>query len=120
MKYQQKKDSVFFHPVFGRIVRKQGMGISIHWSKDMLDYLRRNFPTMLNQELAECLGVSQSTMIRKAREMGLEKDKKWLQGIWDERRHMAHSAARRKGYPGGFKKGQHANLKQNGKIHHEL
>lgn len=74
----------------------------------MIDYLRRYYPTTLNEELAGCLGVSQRTMIRKARELGLEKDPEWLRDIWDERRKLAHIISKRKGYPGGFKKGMRA------------
>lgn len=75
----------------------------------MLDYLRRHYPTTLNEELAGCLGVSQRTMIRKARELGLEKDPEWLSAVWNQRRQLAHVMSRRKGYPGRFKKGEHAN-----------
>ena len=75
----------------------------------MIDYLRRHYPTTLNEELAGCLGVSQRTMIRKARELGLEKDPEWLRDVWDERRKLAHIIIKRKGYPGGFVKGQRAN-----------
>lgn len=75
----------------------------------MLDYLRRHFATTLNEELAGCIGVSQRTMIRKAHELGLRKDAEWLIAIWNERRKEANVVSRQKGYPGGFKKGQHAN-----------
>ena len=71
----------------------------------MLDYLNQHYATTLNEELAGCLGVSVRTMIRKARELGLEKDKVWLRGVYEERRRMAMSAWKRKGNPGGFKKG---------------
>jgi hypothetical protein len=75
----------------------------------MLDYLRKHFPTTLNEELAGCLGVSQRTMIRKARELGLEKDPEWLAEVWNDRRNLAHAISKRKGYPGKFVKGQRAN-----------
>ena len=81
----------------------------IYWSTSMLDYLRRHFPTSLNEELAGCLGVSQRTMIRKARELGLEKDPQWLAAVWDERRLMAQCVTKRKGNSGQFKKGERAN-----------
>ena len=71
----------------------------------MLDYLKQNFATTMNEELAGCLGVSTRTMIRKARELGLEKDKAWLASVWEERRKMATVESKRKGYPGGFPKG---------------
>lgn len=73
----------------------------------MTDFLKVNFARTLNEDLAGCLGVSPRTVIRKARELGFTKDKSWLAGIWNERRLMAHAEAKRKGYPGSFKKGQH-------------
>lgn len=63
---------------------------------------------MLNNDLSEWLGVSVRTVVRKARELGLEKDAAWLKDIYDERRMMAHSASKAKGYPGAFQKGMHA------------
>ena len=105
--YQKTKDGTYFNPKVGRIVVHKGYSTSIYWSTDMLDYLRRHFPTTLNEELAGCLGVSQRTMIRKARELGLKKDETWLLQIWDERRKMAHIISRKKGHPGRFQKGIH-------------
>ncbi len=75
----------------------------------MLDYMRKHYPTTLNEELAGCLNVSIRTLTRKAREMNLEKDKEWLAAVWEERRQLANLASKRKGYPGRFKKGEHAN-----------
>lgn len=108
-KYERKPDGVRYHAYYGRIMEKQGYATRIHWSKQMIDYLRQHFPNTLNEELAGCLGVSQRTMIRKARELGLEKDQEWLSAVWDERRIMATAASKRKGIPGGFKKGEHHN-----------
>ena len=81
----------------------------IFWNKEMLDYLRRHYATTLNEELAGCLGVSQRTMIRKARELGLEKDPEWIADVREERRKLAHVIAKKKGYPGAFKKGVRSN-----------
>lgn len=97
----------FYSEKYGRIVTRYRMATSIFWSADMLDYLRTHFATTRNEELAGCLGVSQRTLIRKARELGLQKDGRWLSGIWDEHRQMARFVSRKKGYPGAFKKGQH-------------
>ena len=71
----------------------------------MLDYLKQHYATTLNEELAGCLGVSRRTMIRKARELGLQKDKAWLASVWEKRRKMATVESKRKGFPSGFKKG---------------
>ena len=48
----------------------------------MLSDMRRLFPTTRNDELAGVLGLAVRTVVRKAREMGLEKDKEWLRTIW--------------------------------------
>ena len=103
-----KPARTFYHPGMGRVVVREHYSTSIFWNRQMLDFLKQNFATMLNEELAGCLGVSLRTMIRKARELGLSKDRQWLASIWNERRMMAQVASKRLGYPGSFKKGQHA------------
>ena len=45
----------------------------IVWTPQQLKLLRDFFPTMFNRPLAKWIGVSMRTMIRKARELGLEK-----------------------------------------------
>jgi hypothetical protein len=54
----------------------------IVWTQEQLKLLRDYFPTMFNKPLAAWIGVSMRTMIRKARELGLEKKP----GFLDERR----------------------------------
>ncbi|MCR5578701.1 MAG: hypothetical protein K6F74_05750 [Prevotella sp.] len=103
--YQKTKDGIYYNPKYGRIVVHKGYSTRIFWSASMLDYLRRHFATTLNEELAGCLGVSQRTMIRKARELGLTKDEAWLHQVWEERRQLAHAVSKQKGHPGGFVKG---------------
>lgn len=103
--YRRIEDGVFFSQKHGRVVEHRGYSTRIFWSKDMLDYLRRHFPTTLNEELAGCLGVSYRTLVRKARELGLEKDARWLSGVFDENRNLAHVISKRLGYPGRFPKG---------------
>lgn len=107
--YTPKKDGLYYDPRTGRTMQHEHYATRIYWSTAMTDYLRRHFPTTLNDELAGCLGVSVRTMIRKARELGLEKDPKWLAAVWDERRRLAQAIANRKGNPGSWKKGQRQN-----------
>ena len=99
---------IFYHNKMGRVVVREGYATSIHWNTVMLDYLTRNYARTLNDELAEWLGVSVRTVIRKARQLGLVKDEGWLQNIWNERRLMALAEQKRLGYKGGFRKGEHA------------
>ena len=109
MAYKPARQGVYYNPKVGRIIEHHHHVTRIFWNTQMIDYLRQHFPTTFNDELAGCLGVSQRTMIRKARELGLEKDPEWLSAVWDEHRQLAHIVSKRKGYPGGFKKGEHPN-----------
>ena len=52
-------------------VKKDHYGIV--WTDEQLKLLRDFFPTMFNRPLAIWIGVSMRTLIRKARELGLEK-----------------------------------------------
>ena len=99
------EDGTFYHKSYGRIMVHNGCSTRIFWSPSMISYLQKHFPTTKNKELAEELGVSPRTMIRKAREMGLQKNLQWIQGVWDEHRLMAQAESKRKGYPGAFKPG---------------
>lgn len=82
-------------------------GLRVFWSRQMEDDLRRLFPRTFNAEIAEYLGVSQSAMSRKAREMGLRKDPEWLVRIRDERMTWANWASNHNGNAGRIKKGEH-------------
>lgn len=54
----------------------------IEWTPDMLETLKKEFPTSYNAELSNALGVSPRSLIRKARELGLDKEL----GFLDKRR----------------------------------
>lgn len=99
------EDGTFYHKSYGRIMVHNGCSTRIFWSPSMISYLQKYFPTTKNKELAEELGVSPRTMIRKARELHLYKNSEWLQGVWNEHRLIAQSESKRKGYPGSFKPG---------------
>ena len=103
--YKKVKEGVYLHPKYGRVMEHHGYSTRIFWNPQMLDYLTKNYATTMNKELAEWLGVSVRTMIRKAHSMGLKKDPKWLYDMYEERRKLAQAAAAVKGNPGRFKKG---------------
>lgn len=105
LKNKKVPDGTFYHKSYDRIVVHNGCSVRIFWSPSMISYLQKHFPTTKNQDLSEALGVSPRTITRKARELGLEKNSEWLQGVWDEHRLMAQAESKRKGYPGGFKPG---------------
>lgn len=105
---KNKPDGLYYNSR-GQVVRHCGYSTRIEWNPQMISYLVRMYPNTKNEELCNVIGVSQRTMIRKARELGLEKDSSWLHKTWDNNRIQAHIYSRIKGYPGCFKKGQHAN-----------
>lgn len=51
----------------------------INWSTDMIEILSKKFPISFNRELAKELNVSMRTLIRKARELKLEKEPGFLE-----------------------------------------
>lgn len=101
---RKKPDGIFMHQSYGRLMEHRGLSLRIHWSGNMLSILRREFPRTKNEELAEMLGVSSRTVIRKARELGIEKDVDFVRSVWNENRLMAQVASR-KSEKSGFKKG---------------
>ena len=107
--YKKVKDGVYLHPKFGRVMEHKGYATRIFWSKQMIDYLRRHFATTTNEELAGWLGVSERTMIRKARQLGLKKNPEWQSNLSRQHCKLAHAAALKAGNPGRFKKGVRAN-----------
>ena len=103
--YKKVKEGVFLHPKFDRVMEHHGYSTRIYWSPQMLDYMQRNYATTLNKDLADWLGVSVTTVIRKARQLGLRKAPEWMRQMSVERCHLANAANARKGNSGRFKKG---------------
>lgn len=62
----------------------------IKWTDEILETLQRKFPTTFNKVLAEELGVGWRTLVRKARELGLEKE----DGFLDKNRRAITEMAR--------------------------
>lgn len=89
----------------GQLVEIKDGKRRIYWTGQMLSDLKRWFPTTKNEELSECLGVSPRTLVRKARELGLEKDKDWLDGVWMEHCRMMKAVNKRDGWKCLFKPG---------------
>lgn len=65
------------------IVRKDGIS-RIYWSSNMVSELKRYYPTTKNSELVDYFGVSERTLTRKARELGLVKSKQHISEISTE------------------------------------
>jgi hypothetical protein len=50
----------------------------IEWTPDMLQKLKERFPVEFNKDLAKELGISWRSLIRKARELSIEKEPQFL------------------------------------------
>lgn len=74
----------------------------IEWSDDMIETLKRDYPTTPNKDLVEKLGVSEKCVVRKARQLGLSKDHDWLTEArkrkWTPEEKKRHSAYLREWY----------------------
>ena len=106
-KTRKVPDGIRIDPVTGRKIEHRGLARRIFWDRRMLDDLKRLFATTKNEDLVDIIGVSLRTLIRKARELGLEKNAEWQHNNVMRHQKMASFEARRLGYPGHFKKGEH-------------
>ena len=93
-------DGIKFDRKTGRKVMHEGYSSRIYWDGNMISMLKRHFATTLNYELAELIGVSVRTMLRKARELGLEKNPVWLRKAFKDRALLANVASVRSGNSG--------------------
>ena len=87
---KQKKASYDkYHPQIymgdeGRLLKRSQGHPCIFWNGNMISELKRYYPTTKNAELADYFGVSQRTINRKAKELGLVKDEAWMVEIATE------------------------------------
>ncbi|HEY6913208.1 MAG TPA: hypothetical protein VI413_00915 [Paludibacter sp.] len=68
---------LYLPPVFKKS-SKRAFRAPVFWSDDKLDILKMKFATTFNKDLAAELGCGWRTVIRKARELGLEKEAGFL------------------------------------------
>lgn len=106
---RKKPDGIRLDPSDGRIYEHNGLSRRIYWSPQMLDDLRRLYPRTKNEDISDRLMVSQRTMTRKARELGLKKDEEWLRRMNQERLTMMKYINKIQRNDGMFKPGEHAN-----------
>jgi hypothetical protein len=66
------------------ILKKKQSRPTINWTPVMIQKLKIEFPVRFNKELAKELGVGWRSLVRKAREMGVEKEPDFL----ENRRHV--------------------------------
>ena len=99
-----KPDGIFYTGN-GQKVQKKGYSQKIYWDGNMLSVLRRYFPNTRNEEVAEMLGVSPRTVVRKARELGIYKDPGFCKKMSQNAALLAYATNRRNGYKNLFQKG---------------
>ena len=77
----------------------------------MIERLTNKYATTKNEDLAIDLNVSPRTVIRKARELGLEKDKGWMQAHARKNCRTMRILNKCCGNSGQIKKGEHKSPK---------
>lgn len=58
-------------------ISKRGF-FAIYWTPNMISILKRHYPNSPNSEVCEMLCVSERTLLRKAKELGLKKCKEYI------------------------------------------
>lgn len=58
-------------------ISKRGF-FAIYWTPNMISILKRHYPNLPNSEVCEMIGVSESTMYRKVKELGLKKSEEYV------------------------------------------
>lgn len=72
--YSNIPENLVLYDPDATVLRARRRTTKIHFTDEQRQWMKDNFHDTTNQECAEHLGVSLRTMIRLAREMGLEKD----------------------------------------------
>lgn len=73
----------------GQAVEHRGNSTRLYWGEERTKDFKRLFPFNTNEDMAIEMGCSVRTVVRRAREMGLEKDAYWLQKVQDRNRKLA-------------------------------
>lgn len=99
---RQKKASYDkYHPQVymgdeGRLLKRSQGHPYIFWNGNMISDLKRYYPNTSNQELVELFGVSERTIVRKARELGLFKSKEHMSKVNKGKSVLAHIVKRKR------------------------
>lgn len=102
---KRQPNGIRYNADTGRKILKQGYSRKIYWDGNMLSVLRRYFPNTRNEEVAEMLGVSPRTVVRKARELGIYKDPDFCKDMSRQAALLAYSKNKREGWKHLFPKG---------------
>ena len=108
---QKVPNRLYQDPVTGRLMEHKDYSTKIHWSLYMIERLTNKYATTKNEDLAIDLNVSPRTVIRKARELGLEKDRGWMQAHARKNCQTMRILNKCCGNSGQIKKGEHKSPK---------
>lgn len=103
--HRRKPDGLVIDLRFKRPSDKTGKAISIHWDGNMLSIIRKHYPTSNTAEVAEMLGVSVSSVQRKARKLGLKKNREYMRSMMKEKQFFATLASAKSANRNQFPKG---------------
>lgn len=70
---------LYLPPVFNSQPKKRPYRPKIDWTPEMISELTRRFPVDFNKDIAADFGISWRSVVRKARELGLEKKQGFLE-----------------------------------------
>lgn len=76
--------------------RSKGGHPYIFWNGNMISELKRYYPNTSNRDMVELLGVSERTIVRKARELGLEKSEEYVSKVNKGKSFLAHMEKRKR------------------------
>lgn len=91
----------------GRMIEHRDYSTKISWSKYMEERLTRLYPTTKNEDLTIEFNVSLRTLIRKARELHLQKNREWMHEMSIQNCKTMRVLNICRGNSGQFKKGEH-------------
>lgn len=98
---KQKKESYDkYHPQIymgkdGKLLKRSSGHPIIFWNGNMISDLKRYYPNTSNAELVELFGVSERTIQRKAKELGLAKSKSHVSKVNKGKSFVAHLVKKR-------------------------
>lgn len=99
---KQKKASYDkYHPQVymgdeGRLLKRSQGHPCIFWNGNMLSDLKKHYPNTSNRDMVDLLGVSERTIVRKARELGLEKSDEYVSKVNKGKSFLAHIEKRKR------------------------
>jgi len=97
-KYVFKRKDGFYLDEIGRPIEYHHGQKRLAWTPQMVDDFKRFYPTTKNEELAGIFMVSPSSISRKAKSLGIKKDKVWLNKMNKQNAYLGGLANKKRAY----------------------